>query len=418
MGCDVEAFRATYFKGVAVPSARANGWALQSVLDDPVRPAIDLVVENERGQRVIVYVERKVEGARSLLTTRFLSLSYYKVDADVDDAAAAAVARGVGALLRQREMVLKPADAAAVFAATPTAGVPIGSNLELRINRDCNEDCLFCNTPPDSDSILAGRDTVLSELARQHELGYRRVTLTGREPTLEPHLEEYVRAAKSLGYVDVRLQTNGTTFSHAPALARLVDAGLDAVQVSLHTFRPETFARLVGKAHLLDKAVQGLRHVLAVPSLECEVLFVITRLNIGELDEFVATIARDFRSPQLRLTFSPVAPVGWGEQRVDLMPRLPELREALDRALSLCAEHGLVATIPHRCGLPLCATPPRFYACNMDFHMDRASTVEAGKAKGRRCGECAFDGRCAGVWSHYLAAYGDGDLVPVRASPG
>jgi pyruvate-formate lyase-activating enzyme len=416
MGCDVDAFKAAYLPGTAIPASLADGWQLTAVLDDTVRTAIDLVLEDPTGRRVIVYVERRIEGVEALASTSFLNVSYYEPEQPIDGRVLARTVRGVGAMLRARESLLDASAIDGAFQRREVAGVQVGRSVELRINRDCNEECLFCNTPPDSFSVLAGRPQVLDQIEQQYTLGYRDVTFTGRETTLDPNLEEYVHTARARGYKRIGIQTNGTALASQPFLARLLAAGLNEVQFSLHTFRRETFSVLVGKPSLLDKTKQGLANALAVPSLRVSVLFVVTTMNAGELESFVDQLSRDYPRPP-RLIISPVAPVGWGEKRLDLIPRLTELRPIMARALSLCDERGVDASIPHRCGLPLCATPPRHYEKNMDFRLDAGHAVEAMKKKGPHCGECVFDNRCVGVWKHYFEVYDPSDLVPVRELP-
>ncbi len=414
MSCNVEAFTAAYLSGIRIPTPPAQGWRLVKVAEDSVRQAVDLILQDVQDRRVIVYVERKVGGMPALLSTEHLNISYYEVDAGLDAKAVEQAVRGVGALLRRREASVSAETIDRIFTLQPRPGSP-GGSVEIRINRDCNEECLFCNTPPESTAILAGREEILREIQKQRSLGYSDIIFTGRETTLDPNLEEYLRAARDAGYQQIRIQTNGTAIASQPFLNRLLAAGLNSVQISLHTFERDTFVKLVGTGSLLEKAVRGLSNSLAAPGLEVSVLFVVTTMNIGELERFVQRLATDYPARRPDLILSPMAPVGWGEQRLDLIPRLRDLRPVMERALELCAEHHIEVAIPHRCGLPLCATPPRFYDRNMDFHFDADSGVEATKRKAPQCSECRFDSRCVGVWKHYFEVYDAEDIVPVKA---
>ena len=64
--------------------------------------------------------------------------------------------------------------------------------------------------------------------------GYQDITFTGREPTLDPALPEYLEAARDAGYRTIRVQTNGSTFSHLPTLERLVEFDRHVLVGALH----------------------------------------------------------------------------------------------------------------------------------------------------------------------------------------
>lgn len=417
MNSDPEAFRRLYLPGIALPLPMDAGWRLNRLQEDRVQCAVVLELQDGRGEKVLAFVEPRVEGRRSLAATGRLALSYYRPGREVDERALAVALRGLAVRLSSREKELSAPDVDTIFRQGPSSGHRFkdlaGHPVELRINRECNEACVFCNTPPDSDALLAGREQVLSEMRRLFDLGHRAVTFTGREPTLDPALSEYVGTARAMGYTDVRLQTNGTTLSSAGLLSRLVAAGLGRVQISLHTLREETFRQLVGEPRLLGKTRAGLANALAVPGLVCEVLCVVTSRNVDELEELAAALAAWHRGKGLELVFSPMAPQGCGEGHPELLPRLKELGPALGRALAVTRDAGIAVRIPHRCGLPLCATPPAFRDRNMSIYAEPGDDLEAGKAKGPRCRDCAFDDRCVGVWKAYLDRFGDEELTPL-----
>lgn len=420
MKVNVEAFRRHYLADVALPLSLAGGWKVTNVREDRIRWAVDFDFYDAEGRQTLVYLERKIEGRRSLAATRHLAASYYEPAVKVDERALGTAVRELIERLTRVEAWLPPRALDEIFTTISTDELRelAMHPVELRINRDCNEDCLFCNTPPDSNAILEGREQVLAEMERLYQLGHRLVTFTGREPTLDPNLEDYIRRAKARGYTHVRLQTNGTAFSNYDLTRRLVDAGLDRVQISLHTFREPTFKVLVGAPRLLEKALSGLKNMLSMPTLQVEVLCVVTALNVGELEEFTKTLCSEYAvmGNGLELVLSPMAPQGDGEKRLELLARLGELSQRMAGALAIAKKAGVQARIPHRCGMPLCTTPAEFYSQNMSYYAAVGDNVEAGKRRADKCSSCAFQDRCVGVWKHYLDQFGDGELRPLSAA--
>jgi pyruvate-formate lyase-activating enzyme len=420
MKVSIDAFRKHYFTDIALPLPLAGGWRVTSVREDRIRWAVDFDFVDAEGRNALVYLERKIEGRRSLAATRHLAASYYEPSVKVDERSLGTAVRDLVERLSRKESWLTARELDEIYTTVSTDELRelAMHPVELRINRDCNEDCLFCNTPPDSNAILEGREQVLAEMERLFQLGHRHVTFTGREPTLDPNLEDYIRRAKARGYTNVRLQTNGTAFSNHDLTRRLVEAGLDRVQISLHTFREPTFKVLVGAPRLLEKALAGLKNMLSMPSLQVEVLCVVTALNVEELEEFTRTLCRDYATlgNGLELVLSPMAPQGDGEKRLDLLARLDTLRRHVGGALAIAKAANVQARIPHRCGMPLCVTPREFYVHNMSYYAASGDNVEAGKRRGDKCGTCAFQDRCVGVWKHYLDQFGDGELAPLLAA--
>ena len=168
---------------------------------------------------------------------------------------------------------------------TPPAGprgLPILADGHGRIHRDlrisltdhCNLRCTYC-MPAEGVPYLP-RFTLLttSELLRVVEIavgaGITEVRLTGGEPLLRPDIVEIVAGIAALegphGRPEVSMTTNGTGL--ARIAGRLADAGLNRVNISLDTLRPERFKAMTRRdqfEHTLDgiaaAAAAGLRPV-------------------------------------------------------------------------------------------------------------------------------------------------------------
>jgi cyclic pyranopterin phosphate synthase len=84
---------------------------------------------------------------------------------------------------------------------------------------------------------------VVAELA---PLGLRRLRITGGEPTIRPALEMLIGKLRAVaGIEDIALSTNGVKFQQDQTLApRLAAAGLDRVNMSADSLRPERIASI------------------------------------------------------------------------------------------------------------------------------------------------------------------------------
>ena len=214
--------------------------------------------------------------------------------------------------------------------------------LRLSVTDLCNLRCRYCM--PDGVEKLE-REAVLTyeEFLRLAALfarcGIDTVRVTGGEPLVRKNVAQLVAGLKATpGIRRVTLTTNAVLL--AEQLPALLDAGLDSVNISLDTLRPEVFRQITARDDFA--AVQaGLQAALqsGLPvKLNCVPQ---AGVNEGEL-EALAALAKD-NAVQVR--FIEMMPIGYGAA----MPCIsgPELRARFARRwpelapLSPAQEHAL-----------------------------------------------------------------------------
>ena len=214
--------------------------------------------------------------------------------------------------------------------------------LRLSVTDLCNLRCRYCM--PDGVEKLE-REAVLTyeEFLRLAALfarcGIDTVRVTGGEPLVRKNVAQLVAGLKATpGIRRVTLPTNAVLL--AEQLPALRDAGLDSVNISLATLRPEVFRQITARDDFA--AVQaGLQAALesGLPvKLNCVPQ---AGVNEGEL-ETLAALAKD---NALQVRFIEMMPIGYGAA----MPCIsgPELRARFARRwpelapLSAAQEHAL-----------------------------------------------------------------------------
>ncbi|MGW1178593.1 GTP 3',8-cyclase MoaA [Kitasatospora sp. NPDC002543] len=130
----------------------------------------------------------------------------------------------------------------------------VHTDLRLSLTDRCNLRCAYCM--PAEGLEWLGRAEVLDDdevlrLVRiaVHRLGVRSVRMTGGEPLLRRGLTVLVGRIAALG-PELSLTTNGIGLARTAAGLRA--AGLDRVNVSLDTLRPERFAALTRRDRIGD----------------------------------------------------------------------------------------------------------------------------------------------------------------------
>lgn len=119
--------------------------------------------------------------------------------------------------------------------------------LRISVTDRCNFRCLYC-MPEQGLPWLPKADILsyeeIADVVRQlAPLGLRRLRVTGGEPTIRPNLDELIRMLRANANVeDIALSTNGVRLPPIAALYR--DAGLDRVNISADSLRPDRIAAI------------------------------------------------------------------------------------------------------------------------------------------------------------------------------
>lgn len=181
--------------------------------------------------------------------------------------------------------------------------------LRLSVTDRCNCRCAYC-MPADGVPMLSHDDLCsFEELARITEacceLGVTKVRLTGGEPLVRRGLLGLVRMLREVpGVRELAMTTNATLL--APVASELRAAGLDRINVSLDSLRPERYAAITRGARL-DDALAGLRAAH-------DAGFTGTKVNCvlmgGVNDDEVADIAGLAREKPVDVRFIELMPIG------------------------------------------------------------------------------------------------------------
>ncbi len=127
--------------------------------------------------------------------------------------------------------------------------------LRVSVTDRCNFRCVYCmplaGLPWLPREALLTDDEIVQVVRELAPLGLRRVRLTGGEPTLRPNLVTLVTRLREIAAIeDLSLSTNGTRLAaSAVALRR---AGLDRVNVSVDSLRPDRIPELARRREAFD----------------------------------------------------------------------------------------------------------------------------------------------------------------------
>jgi cyclic pyranopterin phosphate synthase len=252
----------------------------------------------------------------------------------------------------------------------------VATDLRVSLTDRCNLRCAYCMPPEGLDwlpapEVLTGDEVVRLVRIGVAALGIREVRFTGGEPLLRRDLASIIAATAALTpRPDISLTTNGIGLDRRAAALR--DAGLDRINVSLDTLRPEVFRKLTRRDRL-DDVLSGLAAAASAGLTPVKVNAVLMR-DLNE-DEAPALL-RYCLEHGYELRFIEQMPLdaqhGW--KRTEMITAT-EIFDSLSRAFTLTddserergaapAETFLVNGGPARVGVIASVTRPFCGACD------------------------------------------------------
>jgi len=212
----------------------------------------------------------------------------------------------------------------------------VATDLRVSLTDRCNLRCSYCMPPEGLDwlpgeQVLTDDEVVRLVGVAVERLGIREVRFTGGEPLVRRGLVDIVRRTRALSdELELSITTNGLGLARtATALAA---AGLDRVNVSLDTIRPETFRRITRRDRL-DDVLAGLEAAAAAGLGPVKVNAVLLR---GVNDDQAAELLAWAVGKGYELRFIEQMPLdaqhGWSRER---MVTAEEILERLDTEFTL-----------------------------------------------------------------------------------
>jgi len=221
-------------------------------------------------------------------------------------------------------------DTLAPFSARPSAPY----RMDLAVTYRCNNDCAHCYNARERDFPELSTEQWKKILDQLWALGVPHIVFTGGEATLRNDLPELIAHAESNGQI-TGLNTNARRLADMSYVQKLVDAGLDHVQVTVESCDETTHDEMMRAKGAHKQTIRGLQNVLQTR------LYVMTnttmlRSNVHKIPDTLDFLA-DLGVPTVGLNALIYSGNGL---TVGTGLRESELQPILDMATRKTAEHG------------------------------------------------------------------------------
>ena len=155
-------------------------------------------------------------------------------------------------------------------------GVPLGAHLDITWR--CNERCVHCYLDHEGKDEMSTAEIkdVIRQLA---DAGTFFLTISGGEPLLRRDCFEILEYARTLRF-NVKLKTNAVMIGPKQA-DRIRELGLEKVQVSIYSHRPEVHDAITKMPGSLRRSLEAIRRLIA-HGVKVSIANVLMKQNAGD----------------------------------------------------------------------------------------------------------------------------------------
>jgi len=143
------------------------------------------------------------------------------------------------------------------FSARPSAPY----RMDLAVTYRCNNDCAHCYNARERNFPELSTEQWFKVIDQLWDLGVPHIVFTGGEATLRNDLPELIAHAESNGQI-TGLNTNARRLSDESYVQKLVDAGLDHVQVTVESCDAQIHDEMMRAKGAFKQTIRGLKNAL------------------------------------------------------------------------------------------------------------------------------------------------------------
>ena len=203
-----------------------------------------------------------------------------------------------------------------IFAAPPV----VVWNFTNRCNLKCKHCYQEAGPKLKEELDLAARVDIVDQLADEDVFS---IAFSGGEPLMDPDLWKVLQRARQRNLY-ISIATNGTLIIKEVA-QRMADCGVNYVEISLDSTKPEVHDEFRGVPGFWEKAVKGIKNAVAQEGFEVGIAATITQINIEEIEDLIQ-LAKNLGADKF-YAFNFI-PTGRGKKIVDL-DLTPQQREQM-----------------------------------------------------------------------------------------
>ena len=238
------------------------------------------------------------------------------------------------------------------------------------------------------------------------------IKLTGGEPTLHPKLSEIIKNARSIGFTDICIETNGQNFSNEAFSQKIVEAGANRFFISIHGHTAALHEKLTRTKKSFQKTVQGIKNLKKIGAF-VNAHVVINKINYKHIADIVEFLT-DLGVPLITLSFITISGAVLKNKKI-----IPKIGDVVKYARQINKEYFPRVILQH---IPFCFLGELncvnkwikyedkniLYTASYKITFERLADSFGYKPK--KCSRCKFDNICHGLDKGYYKLFGSREI--------
>lgn len=291
--------------------------------------------------------------------------------------------------------------------------------IEIILTSRCNMKCIYCASTYGQGVKEFNAASVKKILTWAKKANVEGVYFGGGEPTVVERLDDLIHFAKALDYKVIRLLTNGILLEEEAYLKRLLEHGLNEVEISISSWNSKMSEALTGEKNIFERQLKGIKNVLAL-RMNLELTVLVTTQNYEELPKVIKLYSE---LGVKNFTFWLVSLFGIDAKNLAyLVPKITDIMPYLVQSFSAGRKGELNIRTLH---IPVCFfdEPHRKHVLNVK-DLDLLIIEPSGKfrledspfeggVKLNECLKCKENENCLGLRKDYLDIYGEGEVKAI-----
>lgn len=168
--------------------------------------------------------------------------------------------------------------------------------LRVSITDRCNLRCTYCMPAEGIEAIPHAEILTFEEIVAVcrafASLGVKHIKVTGGEPLVRRDADVLIRKLKAISAIEtVTLTTNGILLPCY--MGKLVDAGIDGINISLDTLNPQEFRELTRGGNL-EEVLEGIRIAVTCENVTVKINCVLDGATWKERAVSIASLAKKY----------------------------------------------------------------------------------------------------------------------------
>ena len=301
----------------------------------------------------------------------------------------------------------------------------------VKITDRCNQDCAFCLDKGVTPKMHMSVEEI-NDLLDGLKLDCDQLIFMGGETLIIKSFERVIQHAKDIGYKAVGIATNGTFLGQDNYLGRLIDAGLDYLELSVAHVDKEKVNKLSGRDFTYDKMLEAL-HLINTRKYAPHffVLFnvVLNSVNCQDLLKLCRFVNENYPNFRRRYNFKSMVLRGAAEKNAWVRAPYSDFEFAKpfqyleDTDTPFWHENMPLCVAPGFEWHSLNATTRVFNRTYKDINLEQPDQYydtgfhDTGKIQPSNCENCTLRAICLGVELGYIQHFGTSEFKAQTADP-